>query len=222
MQADDYVMCDDCKEKTKDRKALKLHRLPEVLLIMLKRTMYPSTEKDDRHITFPLEASSPSDLQKLTLPDTPSSTLAIRITRTVRMSATYIHQFGVLPIPTAGPFCGRLEDCQAKGAAVRSICVRLTPRQQASGELVSAPSQPASLSSVDWFHQHANTSICMARHREDLLLSRAVVLQGLDFAPYMSEASALEGAGPCTYDLAGVCAHDGKSVNCGHYRAVCR
>ena len=56
MQADDYVMCDDCKEKTKDRKALKLHRLPEVLLIMLKRTMYPSTEKDDRHITFPLEA----------------------------------------------------------------------------------------------------------------------------------------------------------------------
>jgi ubiquitin C-terminal hydrolase len=66
MQADDYVMCDDCKEKTKDRKALKLHRLPEVLLIMLKRTMYPSTEKDDRHITFPLEASSPSDLQNLT------------------------------------------------------------------------------------------------------------------------------------------------------------
>ena len=49
-------MCDECKEKTKDRKALKLHRLPEVLLIMLKRTMYPSTEKDDRHITFPLEA----------------------------------------------------------------------------------------------------------------------------------------------------------------------
>lgn len=67
-------MCDDCKEKTKDRKALKLHRLPEVLLIMLKRTMYPSTEKDDRHITFPLEASSPSDLQNLTLPNTPSST----------------------------------------------------------------------------------------------------------------------------------------------------
>ena len=55
-QADDFVMCDDCKEKTKDRKALKLHRVPEVLLIMLKRTMYPSTEKDDRHITFPLEA----------------------------------------------------------------------------------------------------------------------------------------------------------------------
>ena len=49
-------MCDECKEKTKDRKALKLHRMPEVLLIMLKRTMYPSTEKDDRHITFPLEA----------------------------------------------------------------------------------------------------------------------------------------------------------------------
>ena len=49
-------MCDECKEKTKDRKALKLHRAPEVLLIMLKRTMYPSTEKDDRHITFPLEA----------------------------------------------------------------------------------------------------------------------------------------------------------------------
>ncbi len=57
VQADDFVMCDDCKEKTKDKKALKLHRLPEVLLIMLKRTMYPSTEKDDRHITFPLEAS---------------------------------------------------------------------------------------------------------------------------------------------------------------------
>ena len=49
-------MCDECKEKTKDRKALKLLRPPEVLLIMLKRTMYPSTEKDDRHITFPLEA----------------------------------------------------------------------------------------------------------------------------------------------------------------------
>ena len=56
VQADDFVMCDECKEKTKDRKALKLHRVPEVLLIMLKRTMYPSTEKDDRHITFPLEA----------------------------------------------------------------------------------------------------------------------------------------------------------------------
>ena len=56
VQADDFVMCDECKEKTKDQKALKLHRVPEVLLIMLKRTMYPSTEKDDRHITFPLEA----------------------------------------------------------------------------------------------------------------------------------------------------------------------
>lgn len=62
MQADDFVMCDDCKEKTKDKKALKLHRVPEVLLIMLKRTMYPSTEKDDRHITFPLEASPCSQL----------------------------------------------------------------------------------------------------------------------------------------------------------------
>ena len=49
-----------------------------------------------------------------------------------------------------------------------------------------------------------------------------VVLQGLDFTPYLSEASAMEGSVPCTYDLAGVCAHDGKSVNCGHYRAVCR
>ena len=49
-----------------------------------------------------------------------------------------------------------------------------------------------------------------------------VFLQGLDLAPYLSEAGSLEGTGPCTYDLAGVCAHDGKSVNCGHYRAVCR
>ena len=49
-----------------------------------------------------------------------------------------------------------------------------------------------------------------------------MVLQGLDFTPYLSEASAMEGSVPCTYDLAGVCAHDGKSVNCGHYRAVCR
>ena len=47
-------------------------------------------------------------------------------------------------------------------------------------------------------------------------------LQGLDLAPYLSEAGSLESTGPCTYDLAGVCAHDGKSVNCGHYRAVCR
>ena len=47
-------------------------------------------------------------------------------------------------------------------------------------------------------------------------------MQGLDFTPYMSEASAIEGSAPYTYDLAGVCAHDGKSVNCGHYRAVCR
>ena len=62
VQADDFVMCDDCKEKTKDRKALKLHRVPEVLLIMLKRTMYPSTEKDDRHITFPLEAEPSSPM----------------------------------------------------------------------------------------------------------------------------------------------------------------
>ena len=53
-------MCDECKEKTKDRKALKLHRAPEVLLIMLKRTMYPSTEKDDRHITVPLAARPPA------------------------------------------------------------------------------------------------------------------------------------------------------------------
>ena len=60
-------MCDECKEKTKDRKALKLHRAPEVLLIMLKRTMYPSTEKDDRHITFPLEARPPALLHLLTL-----------------------------------------------------------------------------------------------------------------------------------------------------------
>ena len=66
-QADDFVMCDECKEKTKDRKALKLHRAPEVLLIMLKRTMYPSTEKDDRHITFPLEAR-PSTLKPATHP----------------------------------------------------------------------------------------------------------------------------------------------------------
>ena len=58
-------MCDECKEKTKDRKALKLHRAPEVLLIMLKRTMYPSTEKDDRHITFPLEARPPALLYLL-------------------------------------------------------------------------------------------------------------------------------------------------------------
>ena len=49
-----------------------------------------------------------------------------------------------------------------------------------------------------------------------------LALQGLDFTPYMSEASSTEGAAPYTYDLAGVCAHDGKSVNCGHYRAVCR
>ena len=48
------------------------------------------------------------------------------------------------------------------------------------------------------------------------------LLQGLDLAPYLSEAGSLENTGPCTYDLAGVCAHDGKSVNCGHYRAVCR
>ena len=47
-------------------------------------------------------------------------------------------------------------------------------------------------------------------------------LQGLDLAPYLSEAGSLESTEPCTYDLAGVCAHDGKSVNCGHYRAVCR
>ena len=57
-------MCDECKEKTKDRKALKLHRAPEVLLIMLKRTMYPSTEKDDRHITFPLAARPPARLHR--------------------------------------------------------------------------------------------------------------------------------------------------------------
>ena len=102
-------MCDDCKEKTKDRKALKLHRLPEVLLIMLKRTMYPSTEKDDRHITFPLEASSPSDLQKLTLQNTPPSIPAIRITPTVRKVAIHIRQPGVLPNLTAGPFCTCLQ-----------------------------------------------------------------------------------------------------------------
>lgn len=57
-------MCDDCKEKTKDKKALKLHRLPEVLLIMLKRTMYPSTDKDDRHITFPLEVKPLDAVQR--------------------------------------------------------------------------------------------------------------------------------------------------------------
>ena len=53
-------------------------------------------------------------------------------------------------------------------------------------------------------------------------LTTLFVMQGLDFTPYMSEASAIEGSAPYTYDLAGVCAHDGKSVNCGHYRAVCR
>ena len=35
-------------------------------------------------------------------------------------------------------------------------------------------------------------------------------MQGLDFTPYMSEASAIEGSAPYTYDLAGVCAHDGE------------
>ena len=63
---------------------------------------------------------------------------------------------------------------------------------------------------------------CLWRHAKTAGLSRMAILQGLDLAPYLSEAGSLENTGPCTYDLAGVCAHDGKSVNCGHYRAVCR
>ena len=73
---------------------------------------------------------------------------------------------------------------------------------------------------------HASTllglSLLLAASRHAAGLTRTAFPQGLDLAPYISEAGSLENTGPCTYDLAGVCAHDGKSVNCGHYRAVCR
>lgn len=57
MQGDEAFKCEACNEKTEATKRLRLYRLPQVLLLHIKRFKYSGTsrEKLTNNVTFPIK-----------------------------------------------------------------------------------------------------------------------------------------------------------------------
>ena len=60
-QGDEAFQCEVCRERTPATKRLRLHRLPRVLLLHIKRFKYNGTtrEKLTTNVTYPLKARAP-------------------------------------------------------------------------------------------------------------------------------------------------------------------
>lgn len=61
-QGDEAFKCEVCDEKTEATKRLRLYRLPQVLLLHIKRFKYSGTsrEKLTNNVTFPIKVCNPA------------------------------------------------------------------------------------------------------------------------------------------------------------------